>query len=58
MLKQLRTGNKVCYLQKALHGLKRASREWHAKLDSELRKFGKTASNGDTSITKGKTSFQ
>lgn len=50
MLKQLRTGNKVCHLQKALYGLRQASREWHARLDSELRKFDTTSSSGDPCV--------
>lgn len=50
MLKELRTGDKVCRLQKALYGLKQAGREWYTRFDMELKKFGAVASNADPCV--------
>lgn len=40
MLSSLNTGKNVCRLKKALYGLRRAGRPWHARLDGHLRSIG------------------
>ena len=50
MLTDLSNENKVCYLKKALWGLRQAGRQWHAKLSEELKKFELTPSNADPCI--------
>jgi len=50
MLEKLKSGDKVCRLQKSLYGLKQSSREWNTRIDEELRRFGATASKADSCI--------
>ena len=55
MLQELRQGNKVCHLNKALYGLRQAGRRWHIKLSEVLTKFGLKRSTADPCIfSKGK----
>lgn len=42
--------SKVCFLQKAIYGLKQASREWNKKLDGMLQKFGLKRSSVDPCV--------
>ncbi|CAK9826054.1 Retrovirus-related Pol polyprotein from transposon TNT 1-94 [Anthophora retusa] len=50
MLKDLRTGDKVFHLKKALYGLRQAGRSWYKTLDKELRNFGAEPTNADPCI--------
>lgn len=50
MLMQLESGNRVCKLKKAIYGLKQAGRQWHSRLDEELRSLGLKASNFDPCV--------
>jgi len=50
MLRDLKSGDKVCLLNKALYGLKQAGRQWHRRLRQELQKLGLTPINGDSSV--------
>lgn len=47
MLRSLKGGDKVCLLKRALYGLRRAGRQWHACLDTYIRKLGLTPTNAD-----------
>jgi hypothetical protein len=42
--------NHVCKLDKAIYGLKQASRAWYSKLSTKLVQLGFIASKGDTSL--------
>lgn len=55
MLEELERGNRVCFLQKALYGLRQAGRQWHAKLDEALRGIGLTPATNDTCLYFEKT---
>jgi len=50
MLRDLKSGDKVCLLNKALYGLKQAGRQWHQKLRQELQKLGLQPINGDSCV--------
>jgi hypothetical protein len=40
----------VCYLSKALYGLRQAPRAWHARLKAELEGMGILATDADASL--------
>lgn len=50
MLKELKKGDKVCRLNKALYGLRQAERCWNKKIDEELRKLRAKKSAADPSV--------
>lgn len=47
---EFQQGLQVCRLNKAIYGLKQASRQWNKKLDSAIKEFGLTQSNVDPCI--------
>ena len=50
MLKESRSGNKVCKLRKAIYGLRQAGRQWHAKLSRALESIGLVPPNSDPCV--------
>ena len=50
MMEDLKTGNKVCKLKKALYGLRQAERQWHAKLSETLQKMGLYPTESDPCV--------
>lgn len=50
MLKELRSGDKVCLLNKALYGLCQAGRCWHVKLNQVFKNFGLKQSTADLCV--------
>lgn len=48
MLKEFKTGDKVCLLKRSLYGFRQAGRNWHTKLSEVLKKLGATPSDADT----------
>jgi hypothetical protein len=42
--------HRVCRLDKAIYGLKQASRAWYSRLREKLQKLGFMASKGDMSL--------
>lgn len=50
MLNQLKKGNQVCLLKKAIYGLKQAGRQWHKKLDEVLHHLGLKSTNADPCV--------
>lgn len=50
MLKDLKAGNKVCLLKRALYGLRQAGRSWHKKLDKSLQEIGVKRTNADPCV--------
>ncbi|XP_076546329.1 uncharacterized protein LOC143305686 [Osmia lignaria lignaria] len=50
MLDDIRAGNKVFHLKKALYGLRQAGRSWYRELDRKLRDLGAKPSNADLCI--------
>ena len=50
MLRQLRKGNQVCKLKRAIYGLKQAGRQWHCKLSEVLLTAGFSPTNCDACI--------
>ena len=47
MLKDLRSGDKVCKLRKAFYGLRQAGRQWRRKLHTTLESLNLKATNLD-----------
>lgn len=50
MLRELKNGDKVCLLRKALYGLRQADRHWHVKLCQKIRNFGLKQSLADPCV--------
>lgn len=50
MLRKYNGKTKVCKLNRAIYGLRQAGRQWHAKLDSVLRKMNLTPTNADPCV--------
>jgi len=50
MLNKMKSGEKVCILNKAIYGLKQAGRQWHLKLRQDLQGLGMQPLNDDTSV--------
>jgi len=50
MLLALRAGDKVCLLKKALYGLRQSGRQWHSRLDRELKSLGASQSKNDPCV--------
>lgn len=50
MLKVIQSGNKVCLMKKAMYGLKQAGRQWHLKLEKNLKLLGLEPLNADQCI--------
>lgn len=47
ILENIKRGNKVCRLNRALYGLEQSGRQWHRRLDQELRGSGFTPLSSD-----------
>lgn len=50
MLEDIEGGNKICQLNRALYGLKQSGRQWHKRLNQELRNLGFTTLNSDPCV--------
>lgn len=50
LLEELQKGNKVCFMKKALYGLRQAGRRWHFRLCEELARFGIKQSDYDQCV--------
>lgn len=47
MLRELKKGDKVCLLKRALYGLRQAGLRWHVKLSQALKDYGLKPSSAD-----------
>lgn len=50
MLEDIEGGNKICQLNRALYGLKQSGRQWHKRLNQELRNLGFTPLNSESCV--------